>query len=166
MKEVHPMAKEYTFEFPGTKESFLETIYQTAGGEGDFLYFDNYIIRLVGDDIRFGVERGGHSGGNWFIPVITESDNRTEFRGTVQYIGPGTNNNRSTAAKVMDWIGIILGTILFLPIILIILLCRMIVWCVKKIRKIPDPITTEDRLFDLMENRLGCKRVEIPHKIS
>lgn len=156
------MSKEYAFEFQGTKEEFVETIRRITGHDSDSCYLDSYIVKLVGDEIHFGVERCGHSGGNWFVPVITESDNRTELRGTVQYIGPGTNDNRSTAQKVMNWIGNVLLALLFLPIILIVLLCRMIAWCVRKIRRIPDPITTEDRLFDLMENRFGCKRVENP----
>ena len=154
------MSKEYAFEFPGTKEEFIERIRRITGHDSDFCYLDSYIVKLVGDEIHFGVERCGHSGGNWFIPAITESDNRTEFRGTVRYIGPGTKDDRNTAAKVLDWIGNVLLVLLFLPIILIVLLCRMVAWCVRKIRKIPDPITTEDRLLDLMENRLSCKRVK------
>jgi hypothetical protein len=53
-----------------------------------FYYFDDYIVKLVGDDIHFGVARGGHSGGYWFIPTITSFDNRIEFRGSIRYIGP------------------------------------------------------------------------------
>ena len=30
---------------------------------------------------------------------------------------------------------------------------------IRKIRKQPNPKTTEDKLFDLMENRLNCQRV-------
>jgi hypothetical protein len=58
---------------------------------GTFYYFDNYIIKLVGDEMHFGVARGGHSGGYWFVPTITELGDKMEFRGEIRYIGPNDN---------------------------------------------------------------------------
>lgn len=79
------MSKEYMFEFAGTKEDFMNSLnrfsHDTSYSSGTFCYFDNYIVKLIGDEIHFGVARGGHSGGYWFVPTITDFGNKMEFRG-------------------------------------------------------------------------------------
>lgn len=67
------MSKEYVFEFPGTREEFMNVLNQYPNDNGKLYCFDGYIVTLIGDEIRFGVERCGHSGGNWFTPKITDS---------------------------------------------------------------------------------------------
>ncbi len=151
------MSKEYVFEFQGTKETFLEMLKQFSNNDNKFYYFDNYIVKLIDDEIHFGVERGGHSGGYWFIPTITEFNDRIEFRGTIQYIGP--ENNRSKPQKIFDNAGEILLFIILLPVILIFRLYMGIKWCIRKIFKQPKPKTTEDKLYDLMERYFGCVRM-------
>jgi hypothetical protein len=79
------MSQEYIFEYQGTKQMFMDFIKQFPGNDNDFYYFDRYIVKFVGDEMHFGIE-GAHSGGYWFIPQITEYENKTEFRGSVQYI--------------------------------------------------------------------------------
>ena len=64
------MKKTYTFVFPGTKEMFLNNLQKPL---------DNYIIKLSDDEIQFGISRGDHSGGFWFIPEITEANGKTIF---------------------------------------------------------------------------------------
>ena len=149
------MEKEYVFEFPGTKEDFMENLkafpHNTSFDGEAFYYFEDYIVKIANGELHFGVQRGGHSGGYWFIPAVTEQDHRTEFRGTVQYIGPEDRSGR--IRKVIDGIEHIFLFVLFLPIILLILLVQ---WIVRKVRKMPKEKTTQDRLFDLMENHLGC----------
>ena len=151
------MSKEYAFEFFGTKEKFLEVLDQFPGNERRFYYFNDYIVERNGEEIRFGVERCGHSGGNWFIPKITEFGDRVTFVGEIQYIGP--EGIRSSGQKVSDTIGVFLLCVLLLPIVLIALICRAVAWCVRKIRGCSKPITTQDRLYDLMEKHSKCKRV-------
>lgn len=153
------MSKEYVFEFSGTKEDFLNILNSFpnyAYYSGKFFYFDDYIVELIDNEIHFGVERGGHSGGYWFIPTITEFSDRIEFRGTIRYIGPG--NNRGTIKKTIDGIGEFLLLILILPIVLIFKLYTFIEWVIRKICNCPKPKakTTEERLFDLMEDYFGC----------
>ena len=82
------MSKSYSFEFAGTKEMFLNQLNKYRNNDQRFFYFDDYIVELSNDEIHFGVERAGHSGGQWFIPTITECDNKITFNGTIQYIGP------------------------------------------------------------------------------
>ncbi len=151
------MAKEYIFKFPGSKESFLKLLEAHPNGDKKVYYIDEYMIELRDDAIRIGVERAGHSGGNWFVSELVEVDHQIEFRGTIQYIGPG--DNRTKRQKAFDTFGIILLCVLLFPIIVITAVCRSIAWCIRKICKLPQPKNTEEKLLDVMENRLGCQRV-------
>ena len=155
------MSKEYIFEFPGTKEEFLNNLNRFTHNEaysGDrFYYFDDYIVKLVGDEIHFGVARGGHSGGYWFIPTITSFDNRIEFRGSIRRIG-SDGEKQGSFKKDINSIGEFLLFILVLPIVVVIRGYVFLEWLVRKILNRPKPKgkTEEERLFDLMENYFGC----------
>lgn len=155
------MSKEYVFEFQGTKEMFLDILNQFPNSDGKFYYINDYIVKIMGDEIQFGVERVGYSGGYWFIPIITEFDNRIEFSGTVQYIGPNINENQGAIKKAIDKVGEFLLLILVLPIVLIFKLYTIIEWCIRKVCKRTEPKakTTEDKLYDLMENHLNGIRL-------
>lgn len=155
------MSKEYIFEFPGTKEEFLNKLNRFTHNEAysgnRFYYFDDYIVKLVGDEIHFGIARGGHSGGYWYIPTITSFDNRIEFRGSIRYIGPD-GKKQSAFQKAIDSMEEFLLLILFLPIVIVIRGYIFLEWLVRKILNRPKPKekTNEERLFDLMENYFGC----------
>ena len=155
------MPKMYVFEFRGTKEEFLNNLNQfsnnTTYADGTFYYLDDYIVNLVGDEIHFGIARGGHSGGYWFLPTITCFDDRIEFRGTIRYIVPGSEK-RGVFKKAIDYIEIFLLTVLLFPIFLVIRGYMLIEWLVRKIISRPKPKqkTDEERLLDLMENYVGC----------
>ena len=155
------MSKKYIFKYNGSKESFLTILDSFHTNNSRFYYFDDYIIEVLDDEIRFGVERAGHSGGNWFVSKFTEENNQIEFRGTIQYIGPENSNMRTKAQKILDKIELFLFTILLFPILAIFFVISKIQWIIRKIRKLPNTKTktTEDKLFDLMENRLNCQRV-------
>ena len=155
------MSREHIFEFYGTKEDFLNILNSFPNRtylSGKLYYFNDYIVKLIDDEIHFGVERGGHSGGYWFIPKITEFDERIEFCGTIRYIG--SNDNQSKIRKTIDKIEEILLFVLLLPIVLIVKLYMIIEWVMRKICNRPKvkEKTTEERLFDLMENYMGCVR--------
>ena len=156
------MEKEYVFDFIGTKEDFLNTLnlyhHNTSYNGNEFYYFDDYIVKICNGVIHFGVERGGHSGGYWYIPLITEYEERIEFSGTVEYIGP--EDNRGRIKKVIDGIGLSVLIILVLPIILLIWLYMLFEWIIRKLikKQRAKAKTTEEKLFDLMENHLGCIR--------
>lgn len=152
------MEKEYVFTFEGTKDTFLKKLDQFHSTNGKFYYLDDYIIEIVGEEIRFGAARGGHSGGYWYIPRIRECDNRLEFRGRIQYFGPGSNEQPGRVGKFFDRIEYFLLFLLALPVVLIFKLYVMIEWCFRKLCNRPKPKakTTEERLCDLMENYLGC----------
>ncbi len=153
------MSKEYVFKYTGSKESFLIMLDSFHANNSRIYYLDDYIIEVLDDEIRFGIERAGHSGGNWFISKFSEENNEIEFRGTIQYIGPENSSTRTKTQKIFDEIELILLCILLFPVFVIFFIISKIGWLIKKIRKQPTPKTTEDKLLDLMENRLNCQKV-------
>ena len=70
------MKKEYTFEFYGTKQQLLNkissNILDVNFSNPKTFYIGEYMIYVTSDKIEFGIQRGGHSGGYWYIPAIEE----------------------------------------------------------------------------------------------
>ena len=137
---------------------FNQFTHSDSYSRSTFYYLDDYIVELIGEEIRFGIARGGHSGGYWFVPTITDFGDRLEFRGKIRYIGP--NENRGFFRKAIDRVGDFLLLIFILPIVLVIRGYMLIEWLVRRIFNRPKPKekTNEERLFDLMENYFGCVR--------
>ena len=163
------MSQEFVFEFSGTKEDFLNKLGYFPNNDRQFYYFDNYIVRLIGDEIHFGVERAGHSNGHWFIPTITEHDGKIEFRGSIQYIGSNNNSTpnevkKSYLKKCVEKTIRFLLYLLLLPFVIIVLLLvkayELFKWLEEKMLRQPTTKakTKEDKLIDLMENYLDCVR--------
>lgn len=159
------MSQEYTFEFLGTKEDFLNKIGYFNNNDNQFYWFDSYIVKIVDEEIHFGVERAGHSGGHWFISTITEHEDRIEFKGTIQYIGPQDNSfsDKREESVFKKCIGKFFAYLLYVivaPFVLIVYVFLFIKRLFDKICHRPtiELKTKEDKLFDLMENQLGCIR--------
>ena len=152
------MSKSYSFEFLGTKEMFLNQLNKYPNNDEKFFYFNDYIVELSNGDIRFGVARGGHSGGYWFVPTITEIDGKTTFCGTIEYNDPYTSEKG--IKKIVNKIEEVLLWIILIPIIIIMKVYLFFSWVVRKLfkRTKPREESLEDRLYNLMENHLGCKR--------
>ena len=152
------MEKEYTFEFYGTKQQLLNKISSNILDNNFYnpktFYIGEYMIYVTSDKIEFGIQRGGHSGGYWYIPAIEEFEDHLVLCGKIQYIGPEDNSGKAT--KVIGEIFFVLFIILLSPILLLFKIYELIDWIVRKISKKPKPITTEGKLFDLMVNKLGC----------
>ena len=137
---------------------FLNQLNKYRNNDQRFFYFDDYIVELSNGDIRFGVARGGHSGGYWFVPTITEIDGKTTFCGSIEYIDPYTNEKR--IKKIVNKIEEVLLWIILIPIIIIVKVCLFFSWVVRKIlkRTKPKEESLEDKLYNLMENHLNCTR--------
>jgi len=156
------VSKSYSFEFSGTKEMFLNQLNKYPNNNQKFFYFDDYIVELSNGDIRFGVARGGHSGGYWFVPTITEIDGKTTFCGTIEYSDPYTSEKG--IKKIVNKIEEILLWIILIPIIIIVTIivkvCLFFSWVVRKIlkRTKPKEESLEDKLYNLMEYHLNCTR--------
>ena len=138
---------------------FLNQLRKFPNNNQKFFYFDDYIVELSNGDIRFGVARGGHSGGYWFVPTITEIDGKTTFCGTIEYIGP--NTNEKGIKKIDNKLEEILLWIILFPIIIIVKVCLFFSWFVRKIFKRPKlkEESLEYKLYYLMENYLNCKPI-------
>ena len=155
------MSKEYRFCYHGTKEMLFHQCNQCR-------YINEYIISTLGGKIEFGIERAGHSGGYWYTPNIIEYEDKIELVGTIQYIGPQSDqNSHSKLSKLKDKIITVLLFIIFGPVALltylIIKLIDFVKWLSAKISKKEkkmNPKTKEEKLNDLMINHLGCSKVE------
>lgn len=152
------MSKSYSFVFLGTKEMFLNQLNKYPNNNQKFFYFDDYIVEISDNEVRFGVARGGHSGGYWFVPTITEFDGKTTFCGTIKYVDPYTNEKG--IKKIINKIEEVLSWIFLIPIIAVIKVYLFFSWLIRKIfkRSKPKEESLEDKLYNLMENHLGCKR--------
>ncbi len=147
-------SKEYVFRFPGTKDAFLQKLNSLCPGSGHTRYLGDYLIEIHDDEIRLGIERAGHSGGNWYVSALEEVNGRLEFRGTVRYIGPEDDRNR--LQKVLDKIFEIALIILIWPIGVLVYAISLLL---RKLRKLPPPLSQEQKLLELM-HRLGCIQTE------
>ena len=164
------MDKEYRFCYNGTKEMFINHCRYGSPDKkisdypkGNF-QIKNYIISTIDNKLKFGIERSGHSGGNWYIPEIVEYDDRIELVGNIQYIGP--KDNQDVRYKLEDKAIDCLLYILVAPFVLIfsciVKLVDCFKWLIGKISKKTKqikPKTTEDKLYDLMINHLGCTKI-------
>ncbi len=138
---------------------FLEHLNKFPNNDKNFFYFDDYIIELSQNDIRFGIARSGHSGGFWFIPTMTETDDKIIFSGEIQHIN--SYSNEKGFKKIINKIDEYLLLVLLLPFFLIIKLYYFFSSIIKKILKHSksNEETLEDRLYNLMENHLNCIRL-------
>ena len=152
------MSKSYSFDFLGTKEMFLNQLNKYPNNNQKFFYFDDYIVEISDNEVRFGVARGGHSGGYWFVPTITEHNGKTTFCGTIEYVDPYTNEKG--IKKIVNKIEEVLLWIILIPIIVVVKVYLFFSWLIRKIfkRSKPKEESLEDKLYNLMENHLGCKR--------
>jgi len=162
------MSQEYVFEFSGTKEDFFNKLECFPNNSEQFYYFDDYIVKVKNNEIHFGVQRAGHSGGYWFIPTITEYDDKIQFKGIIKYIGPEhnpTTDSKNLFKKCIEKIGTVLWSVLLLPFVLAVLLivgfCELFKWIIRKEWRNPKTKlkTTEEKLTYLMEKHLDCIRI-------
>lgn len=151
------MAKKYFFQFPGTEEDFLRSLSKYPNNHHNSYYIDDYIVRIENGEYKFGVARGGHSGGYWYLPEISTTDGLLCFSGKILYISP--YYPEKGIKRVINTIGDHLLFIILLPLILIIKVCLLIALLFKKQKGAPKEVTTEDKLFDLMVNHLHCNEV-------
>lgn len=155
-KKEMKTAKEYAFRFSGSKEQFMNVLNSSQEDDRRYFYIDGYIVSVGLDEIKFGIE-GGHGGGNWFISKFEEENDQIEFRGTIQHIG--SQSDRTKKQKFFDSFLVVLFCIFAFPVILVLWIVGGVSKIVNKLRKKPKPLTTEEKLFDLMVNRLGCQRI-------
>ena len=149
--------KEYAFAFAGTREELVRRVHTLQKGH-DYSFHKNYMIFVKGEELSFGIERAGHSGGYWFVPTVTEEADGILLRGKIQYIGPMPDPNRTRLQRIREAIGEILLLLLLLPLLLVTLFGYYVFQFFRWISGKPRPLTTEERLYDLMEKHVQCQR--------
>lgn len=147
------------YRFQGTKDQFLERL-SAYPFSYDTYYVKRYLVKVSDDEFCFGIERSGHSDGFWFVSKMVEHDTYLEFVGTIQFVAKNRSNR---TMKFSDWFSIAILMLLMLPLLLVLSVCYGIVWCfswcVKKLFKFAILKTQEEKLCELMEKYLTCKRV-------
>ena len=153
------MSKTYRFVFAGTREMFLEKVEQYYNNDQNFLSAHDYILDVSHENYRFGIGRGGHSGGYWYEPTIIEDNNQITFSGKIRYIDFSSKDKG--IKKVFNIIGDVLLWILLFPLFIVFYAYKLIRFLIRKInhRPIPRDDSSEDNLFFLMENIFGCTRI-------
>ena len=147
----------FTTHLPPTdfKQSLREAVYNA----GDLLYEE------TPSGFYLGIERGGHSGGYWYVATLTESDGVTEIWGEIVYRSyhkNGEYREDTKGEKIREWLGIVLIVIFFSPVFLIALAIWGIMLLIGKLRGKPVEATmsTEEKLTRFMTEVLGCREEE------
>lgn len=138
---------------------FEERIKRYLIDDKESFRFQDYIIDVSGNGYRFGLVRGGHSGGYWFEPQVTEQDGNLVISGRIEYLTYPYDGLKEK--KLPDKIEGFFLYVLLSPLILIVKAYRLMRGLIDKMRRRPiqREETAEDRLFYLMKMILGCARM-------
>ena len=137
------------------KQKLREAVYDS----GHLLYED------TPNGFDLGIERGGHSGGYWYVATMTETENGTEMRGEIVYrslCGDGSYREATKWEKVKETLFVILVGLLCLIPILVIYAVQGILRLIGKLRGKPVEATmsTEEKLTHFMIEVMGCNAIE------
>ena len=138
---------------------FKLNLRETVQNSGHLLYED------TPNGFDLGIERGGHSGGYWYVATMTETENGTEMRGEIvyrTYHKDGKLREDTKGEKLREWLGIALIVIFFSPVFLIALAIWGIMLLVGKLRGKPveGTMSTEEKLTHFMTEVMGCSVLE------
>ena len=147
------------FTTPLPPADFKQKLRETVHTGGSLLYEDT----PSGFDL--GIERGGHSGGYWYVATLTEVDGVTEIGGEIVYRSyhkNGEYREDTKGEKIREWLGIVLIVIFFSPVFLIALAIWGIMLLIGKLRGKPVEATmsTEEKLTRFMTEVMGCREEE------
>ena len=149
----------FAFTTPLPPADFKQKLREAVHNDGSLLYEDT----PSGFDL--GIERGGHSGGYWYIATLTESDGVTEIWGEIVYCSyhkNGEYREDTKWEKIREWLGIVLIVIFFSPVFLIALAIWGIMLLIGKLRGKPVEATmsTQEKLTHFMTEVMGCREEE------
>lgn len=151
------MKKQYVYEYCGTLKEFENHLKQKYGSDEICRCKDYIVEKVSGSEYHFGISRGGHSSGYWFIAAVSEHNDKTYFIGKIVF--KNDNTPTSTIGKIADKLLNFLFIVILLPVAIPCWIYSFIEKTVNRIRKKPLPPTNEDILNDLMTNFLDCRRV-------
>ena len=149
----------FVFTSPKSSEAFKLALREAVREKGAMLYEDTE----AGFDL--GIERGGHSGGYWYVAILTETEDGTEMRGEIvyrSYHSDGRLREETKWEKILGWIGVSLIVLIAAPAILIGLAVWGIMELIGKLRGKPMEATmsTEEKLTHFMTEVMGCGEKE------
>lgn len=159
MSKAKKKKKIYAFTTHLPPTDFKQSLREAVHDSGYLLYEDT----PSGFDL--GIERGGHSGGYWYVATLTETEDGTEMRGEMVYRslhGDGSHREATKWEKVKETLFVIFMGLLCLIPILIICAVGGILRLIGKLRKKPVEITlsTEEKLTHFMTEVMGCNTIE------
>ncbi len=159
MRKAKKKDQVYAFTTPLPPADFKQSLREAVRNNGYLLYEDT----PIGFDL--GIERGGHSGGYWYVATLTETEDGTEMRGEIIYRslhGDGSHREATKWEKVKETLFVIFVGLLFLIPILIIYAVRGILLLIGKFRGKPVEVTmsTEEKLTHFMTEVMGCREGE------
>ena len=149
----------FAFTTPLPPTDFKLNLRETVQNSGHLFYED------TPNGFDLGIERGGHSGGYWYVATMTKTEGGTEMRGEIvyrTYHKDGELREDTKGEKLREWLGIALIVIFFSPVFLIALAIWGIMLLIGKLRGKPVEATmsTEEKLTHFMTEVMGCNAIE------
>jgi hypothetical protein len=149
----------FAYTTPLPPADFKQKLREAVHNDGSLLYED------TPSGFNLGIERGGHSGGYWYVATVNETESGTEMRGEIVYRSyhkNGEYREDTKGEKIREWLGIVLIVIFFSPVFLIALAIRGIMLLVGKLRGKPVEATmsTQEKLTHFMTEVMGCNTIE------
>lgn len=155
-KKAPQTPKSFTFTTSESPEVLRERIGEAVRAKGGMLYEE------TGQGFDLGVSRGGHSGGYWYVAILTEGDGQTTVSGEIVYRslhGDGSYREPTRWEKIKEKLFIAIVVLLCLIPILIVYAFLGIMRLIGKLRGKPPEITmsTEEKLIHFMTEVMGCR---------
>ena len=156
MSKAKKKNKTFAFTTPLPPADFRQKLRKAVYDSGHLLYEDTQ------NGFDLGIERGGHSGGYWYVATLTETEDGTEMRGEIVYrslCGDGSYREATKWEKVKETLFVILVGLLCLIPILVIYAIQGILRLIGKLRGKPVEATmsTEEKLTHFMTEVMGCR---------
>ena len=149
----------FVFTSPQSPEAFKLALRGAVREKGAMLYEDTE----AGFDL--GIERGGHSGGYWYVATLTETEDGTEMRGEIVYRsfhGDGSYREATKREKIQEKFFIAIVALICLIPILVFYAVWGILLFIGKLRGRPVEVTmsTEEKLTHFMTEVMECHIIE------
>ena len=159
MSKAKKKNKTFAFTTPLPPADFKQSLREAVYDSGHLLYEDTQ------NGFDLGIERGGHSGGYWYIATLTETENGTEMRGEIVYRsfhGDGSYREATKREKIQEKFFIAIEALICLIPILVFYAVGGILLLIGKLRGKPVEVTmsTEEKLTRFMTEVMECHIIE------
>lgn len=155
MSQTKKQAKTFVFTTPLLPTDFKLNLREAVRNSGYLLYED------TPNGFDLGIERGGHSGGYWYVATLTQTESGSEMRGEIVYRslhGDGSFREASKWEKLKETLfAVFVGLLCLIPF-LIVYAIRGILLLIGKLcgKPVEATMSTEDKLTHFMTEAMGC----------